>query len=57
MKPLACLLIRRRPFNVAAKSGSHSRKGLEAFLSPSQKLMANTRNPESFETSEPFQRD
>jgi hypothetical protein len=48
------MLIRRRPFNVAAKSGSHFRKGLEAFLSPSQKLIADTRNPESFETSEPF---
>ena len=53
MKPLACMLIRPRTLNVAAKSASHSRKGLEGVAFAVTKLMADTRNPESFETSEP----
>ena len=53
MKPLACTLIRPRTLNVVAKSASHSRKGLEGVSFAVTKLMGDTRNPESFETSEP----
>jgi hypothetical protein len=42
-----------RTLNVAAKSASHSRKGLEGVAFAVTKLMADTRDPESFETSEP----
>jgi hypothetical protein len=47
------MLIRPRTLNVAAKSASHSRKGLEGVASAVTKLKADTRNPESFETNEP----
>src|ERR1700747_2350041 len=48
MKPLACMLV-----NLAAKRASHSRKGLEGVAFAVTKLMADTRDPESFEASEP----